>query len=142
GYGSCMAAITGIAHVELSVRDLDESSSWYCALLGATEVFRETKDEFGRRDAAIREPETGLMLALTEHREYEGAFQVMRAGLDHLAFSVASADELNAWAAKLDELEVPHSPIRDYGYGLAITFEDPDEIALELFWAKPRAGTT
>lgn len=133
-----MAVITGIAHVELSVRDLDLSSSWYCALLGATEVFRETKDEHGRRDAVIRDPESGLILAFTEHREYEGAFQVMRAGLDHLSFGVASARELDTWAARLDELGIAHSPIRDYGYALAITFEDPDEIALELFWTKPR----
>lgn len=137
-----MAAITGIAHVELSVRDLDVSSPWYCALLGATEVFRETKEESGRRDAVIRDPESGLILAFTEHREYEGAFQVMRAGLDHLSFAVASAEEIEAWAARLDQLGIAHSPVRDYGYALAITFEDPDEIALELFWTKPRPPRT
>jgi catechol 2,3-dioxygenase-like lactoylglutathione lyase family enzyme len=39
-----MPAITGVAHAELSVRDLDASSAWYFRLLGAREVFRERNE--------------------------------------------------------------------------------------------------
>jgi glyoxylase I family protein len=59
-------------------------------------------------------------------------------GLDHVSFAVADLAALQGWAARLDELGIPHSPLRDYGYAHAITFNDPDGIPLEFFWQKPR----
>jgi catechol 2,3-dioxygenase-like lactoylglutathione lyase family enzyme len=56
-----------------------------------------------------------------------------RSGLDHVAFGVADRAELDAWAARLDELGVAHGEIKDAHYGSGLSFRDPDNIALELF---------
>jgi catechol-2,3-dioxygenase len=139
GEVSAMPEITGIAHVELSVSDLDTSVAWYSRLLDAPETFRAADDRQRLVAAAIREPKSGLVLAFTQHLEpVEGAFTPRRHGLDHVSFAVASEAELDAWSRHLDELAVPHSPVRDYGYAFAITFSDPDGIALEFFVTKRR----
>jgi catechol 2,3-dioxygenase-like lactoylglutathione lyase family enzyme len=56
-----------------------------------------------------------------------------RVGLDHVSFGVADRAELEKWARRLDELGIAHGHIRDAGYGSALSFRDPDGIALELF---------
>ena len=45
--------ITGIAHVELSVSDVDTSVAWHCRLLGAKDVCRGRSDEGGYHAYAI-----------------------------------------------------------------------------------------
>jgi glyoxylase I family protein len=134
-----MGRIAGIAHVELSVSDLDASSRWYCELLGAREVFRAEDRAAALEACAIVEPKTGLVLAFTRHDGTDRApFTPRRMGLDHLAFAVDGEEALREWGRRLDELGIEHSPVRDYRYVKAITFSDPDGIALEFFWQKPR----
>ena len=129
-----MPAITGVAHAELSVRDLDVSSRWYCRLLGAREVFREPNDAEDLVACAILEPRSGMVLAFTQHlHPTEGPFDVRRVGLDHLSFGVADEAALQAWQATLDELGIPNSGIQDIRYAKSITFADPDGIPLEVF---------
>ena len=129
-----MPAITGVAHAELSVRDLDVSSEWYCRLLGAREVFREPNEAEDLVACAILEPRSGMVLAFTQHlHPTEGPFDVRRVGLDHLAFGVADEATLRAWQAALDELGIPNSGIQDIRYAKSITFSDPDGIPLEVF---------
>jgi glyoxylase I family protein len=134
-----MPEIAGIAHVELSVSDLDTSVAWYSRLLDAPETFRVADEAQRLVAAAIRDPRSGLVLAFTQHLDFtDGAFTPRRAGLDHVSFAVAGEAELEAWSRHLDELGIPHSPVRDYGYAFAITFSDPDGIALEFFFSKRR----
>ncbi|HEY7268869.1 MAG TPA: VOC family protein [Dehalococcoidia bacterium] len=135
-----MPEVTGIEHVELSVSDLERSTAWYRALFDAPEVLRAAQEEYGIVATAIREPRSGMVLAFTEHRGQEGGpFTPRRVGLDHLCFGVASEADLEAWRIRLDDLGIEHSPVRDYGYGLAITFSDPDGIALEFQFSKRRS---
>jgi catechol-2,3-dioxygenase len=137
-----MPETTGIAHVELSVRDLDASSEWYCRLLGASEVFREPNEAEGLIACAIYEPGSRMVLAFTRHlNATKGEFDVRRVGLDHLAFAVADRDSLVDWAAHLTQLGVAHSGIQDLGYAESITFADPDGIPLEVFLQKPRRSS-
>jgi catechol 2,3-dioxygenase-like lactoylglutathione lyase family enzyme len=134
-----MNAITGFAHVELSVSDIDASSRWYCALLGAREVFRAPDEVEDLVACAIVEPKSGVVLAFTQHHQGDpGRATAKRLGLDHVSFAVADLAGLEAWATRLDELNIEHSAVRDYGYAHAITFSDPDGIPLEFFWQKPR----
>jgi catechol 2,3-dioxygenase-like lactoylglutathione lyase family enzyme len=85
-----MPGINGIAHVELSVRDLDKSVRWYCELLGAQDVVRATNDAYRITACAIFEPRSKLVLAFTQHREEEPSeFDPRRVGLDHLSLAVA-----------------------------------------------------
>ncbi|MGH2609730.1 MAG: VOC family protein [Tepidiformaceae bacterium] len=129
-----MPSITGVAHVELSVRDLDVSSDWYCRLLGAREVFREPNEAENLVACAIFEPNSKLVLAFTQHlKPTDGAFDVRRVGLDHVSFAVADRAALEEWAAWLGEVGVTNSGIQDIGYAQSITFADPDGIPLEVF---------
>jgi glyoxylase I family protein len=129
-----MPPITGVAHVELSVRDLDTSSQWYCRLLGAREVFREPNEAENLVACAIFEPNSKLVLAFTQHlAPTEGAFDVRRVGLDHVSFAVADRAALEEWSSCLNELGIPNSGIQDIGYAQSITFADPDGIPLEVF---------
>lgn len=134
--------VTGIAHVELSVSDLDASSRWYCELLGARETFRAADELEDLEACAIVVPaEPRIVLAFTRHnRGDHGRSTPKRTGLDHLSFAVADYGALEAWGRRLAELGIEHSPIRDYGYARAITFSDPDGIPLEFFWQKPRGA--
>jgi glyoxylase I family protein len=134
-----MPEITGIAHVELSVSNLEVSTAWYSAVFDAPEVFRAAQEAFGIVATAIRDPKSGTVLAFTEHSEQEGGrFTPRRVGLDHVCFMVAGEAELDAWARHLDSLGIEHSPVQDYGYGLAITCADPDGIALEFMYPVQR----
>ena len=65
--------------------------------------------------------------------------QHFRAGLDHLEFLVARRSDLDIWAARLDDLGIPHSGIKEPSStsNSMITFRDPDNIQLEFFCAVP-----
>src|ERR1700690_1724901 len=60
-------------------------------------------------------------------------FNERRPGLDHLAFGCANRDELKAWEIRLNELGIPNGGIVDTPYYSALSFRDPDNIALEFF---------
>jgi glyoxylase I family protein len=70
------------------------------------------------------------------HRPSGGGFYEFRIGLDHLEFLVAQRSDLDAWAARLDELGIRHSGVREppYTADAMLTFRDPDNIQLEFFW--------
>ena len=50
-----------------------------------------------------------------------------------LPFACRDRDELQTWAARLDELGIAHGGIKDAHYGSGVSFRDPDGIALEFF---------
>jgi glyoxylase I family protein len=136
-----MPPITGIAHVELSVSDLDASVEWYCRLLGARDVFRNRNDDRSFSACAILEPSSRTVLAFTQHDAIEGgAFTPHRLGLDHLSFAVPDRAALDAWQARLDELGIEHDAIDDQGFAVALNLRDPDGIALEFYVLLRRGG--
>jgi glyoxylase I family protein len=75
------------------------------------------------------------LLGLHQHARPapEEDFSEFRVGLDHVAFGCANRAELEKWARRLDELGVAHGEIKVAGYGLGLSFRDPDGIALEFF---------
>lgn len=131
--------ITGIAHVELSVTDLDRSVGWYCRLLGARDVWRGANEKGGYRACAILEPVTNTVLAFTEHAAVKRVpFSHLVPGLDHLSFRVADRTAMESWAAWMDELGVAHDPINDSGPAPTLNLRDPDGIAVEFYYLPPR----
>jgi glyoxylase I family protein len=80
-------------------------------------------------------PGGNTLLGLHQHGTPapEEDFSEFRVGLDHLSFAVTDRSELEKWAQRLDELGIAHGQIRDAGYGSALSFRDPDGIALEFF---------
>ena len=129
-----MTTFTGWAHVTLSVRDHDRSVRWYREVLGFQPTATETARQWTR--TLCLHPGSGMILVLQQHNSGDGAeFDEQRAGLDHLALGVSSPDALASWQERLTALGMAHSPITATGRGgLAISFRDPDNIALELFY--------
>ena len=125
------ASMPAITHVAVTVTDLAASEAWYTKVLGVKPVLDEDTGPFRHIVYLVGNTAFGLHgfpdLASTE------PFNERRPGLDHLAFGVASRDELTGWAARLDELGVARSDIVNASYGSGLSFRDPDNIALELF---------
>jgi catechol-2,3-dioxygenase len=122
-----------LTHVALTVRDLSVSVPWYEALLGAAPVLDEDTDPGFHHTVYLLGG--GTLLGLHEHEQTAGPgpFSEFSVGLDHVAFGCADRRELERWAGRLDELGIHHEGIQDAHYGSAVSFRDPDGIALEFF---------
>jgi len=128
---------SSIAHVRLTVTDIERSRQFYESVFGWP-VLIESPDS---ADAATREVlgflfggviyDLGVTL-IGLRPVANDRFHEDRCGLDHLAFRVASKAELDDATAHLDELGVEHEPIKDIGPSYILEFRDPDNIALEL----------
>jgi glyoxylase I family protein len=133
-----MPNITGVSHIELTVRDVDLSASWYQHVLGMQTLLAYSQHPTAGVNARITHlfhPATGLVIGLMQHEQSgsDDEFSEFHVGLDHLSFAVASHAELEAWGEHLAAHGVEHSPISDHPYGSVLVFRDPDNIQLELF---------
>lgn len=126
-----MPSISGIDHIALTVKDLTASVAFYESVLGARPIATMADGAFSRSVLGLPGP---THLGLTQHDSGSGhGFDSTTAGLDHLGFACASREALTEWAEHLDRLGVSHSGVVDASYGSALSFCDPDGIALEFF---------
>jgi glyoxylase I family protein len=127
-----MQPLGSFHHVALTVSDLDRSGDWYESVLGMVELFRE--DGPARKAAVYRFESGNTSVGLVEHSGPTHTFDPTINGLDHVAFSVASFEDMQEWAAHLDRHRVAHSGPIEVPPGQILNFKDPDGIALALFW--------
>ena len=80
------------------------------------------------------DPRSGIAIGLHHHQDNAGEpFQENRTGLDHISFSVAGHDDLDAWASWLGQLGVENSGVVDVTEPMpdfVVVFRDPDNIQL------------
>jgi glyoxylase I family protein len=127
-----MPNIAGAHHVAFTVTDADRSAAWYQDLLGMELLFQVDEDDVKLR--VLAHAGTGWIIGIREYPDRpDGPFDEHRTGLDHLAFTVTSRPELEAWQQELERRDVTYSPIRESPIGTVITFRDPDNIQLELW---------
>jgi glyoxylase I family protein len=132
-HDAVMRDLAGIHHVALTVANRDASATWYASTLGFEELFRE--DAADRKACVMRFPTGGYSVGLVEHGSVEDhRFDARRRGLDHLAFTVGSREQLESWADHLSTVGVQHPGVVDIAPGAILNFNDPDGIALALFW--------
>jgi glyoxylase I family protein len=130
-------------HLGLSVTDVDRSMAFYCDVLGADVVFPPHELSWGARGIVRL---GSHFLDLNELRQGDGSrFNAARTGLDHLAFTAKSREELDNWANWLDTQRVQRTPLRDVRAdpaqhpdaplaGAMFQFSDPDGIELEFLF--------
>ena len=139
-----MPSITGRVEVNLTVRDPVRSAAWYRELLGMQTRYEHDPADGRPSYVCLGEPASGLILCLVGHPDNPGEpFSEARTGLDHLELLVARRGDLDEWAARLDELGIEHSGVKDppYTSNAMLTFRDPDNIQLEFFWRAALAPT-
>lgn len=136
-HGQMGLTSTSIAHVRLTVTDIERSRRFYESVFGWPVLLEvpENADEATRNQLSflfggVVYDLGGTLLGLRPVAT--DRFDEDRAGLDHIAFRLVSKAELDAAAAHLDELGVQHEPIKDIGPSYILEFRDPDNIALEL----------
>ena len=127
-----MATISGAHHVAFTVRDVQRSAEWYMHLLGMQVVLQADDVDVSVR--VLAHADSGWIIGLRQyHKHADGPFSEFRTGLDHLALTVSSREELHAWEEKLASRNVTFSPATETPIGTVLTFRDPDNIQLE-FW--------
>lgn len=125
-----MTAIHGIHHVALTVSDAERSAAWYRALFGLTEVLRGDDEIVSYRVLAG----DGVVVGVRRYHQTDpDTFDELRVGLDHVAFGVATRDELEEWERLLQERGIAFTPIADTPIGSVIVLRDPDNIQLEIW---------
>jgi glyoxylase I family protein len=134
----------GLHHLGLTVRDVQRSAAWYTTVLGFERAGEFAAPGGERRKVFLRHPNFDLRVGLTEHRAGSpDVFDETHVGLDHLAFGVGSAAELDEWQARLADLDVPHTPVTPANSipGAAVlVFRDPDNVQLEMFYDPTPGG--
>jgi glyoxylase I family protein len=133
-----LPSLSGLHHLGLTVRDIEESERWYAEVLGMVRVFVESHPTGGGHTVVINRPDTFLFLGLDFHPQADlEPFDERRTGLDHVALAVERRSDLDAWTRRLDALGVEHGPIHDQDQPIhaAMVLRDPDGIPVELFWA-------
>lgn len=128
-----MPTITGAHHVAFTVRDVQRSTSWYSDLLGLQTLIAVDDEEVSLR--VLVHPDSGWIIGLRQyHRQDDGGdFSEFRTGMDHIALTVTSRAELDAWEDELRSRSVTFTPVTETPIGTVIAFRDPDNIALELW---------
>ena len=126
-----------VAHVRLTVTDIDRSRKFYETVFGWPVAIELPADADDATREALGFLYGGVIYnighALIGLRPMAAdSFDENRVGLDHIAFKVADKAEIDAAAAYLDELGIPHEPVKDIGAIYILEFRDPDNIALEL----------
>jgi glyoxylase I family protein len=136
-----MPEFPAIAHVALTVSDLNRSVPWYERLFDTKLVLDEDPGPFRRAVWIV-----GGQTLVGFHQFPDPAdglpFNERRVGLDHLAFPCGSRSELEAWEVRLNELGIANGGVVDAAYGSGLSFRDPDNIALEFFAPPGRRATS
>jgi glyoxylase I family protein len=131
-----------LAHLAITVTDLEASVRWYEAIFDVHPVLDVPHP--GGVGRVLARADRQLVIALHRHDDNDGRrFSETTTGLDHCGFAVPSRADLEAWQEHLelhgvvraDAANTPltQSPIADESYASVLVFRDPDNIQLELF---------
>ena len=128
-----MARVTNLNHAVLYVSDVGRSAAFYerafgfelVDRLGPNAVFLKAAGGDNHHDLALMRAPRG------------GAYASGGVGLYHLAWEVATIDELAEMASVLTELEALGG-MSDHGVSKSLYGHDPDGIEFEVMWRVPR----
>ena len=121
-----------IAHIALSVSDLDRSEAWYRRLLDVHQSSRRTGPTWRR---VILQANT-VRLSLTAHNGTASTdrFDERRIGLDHIAIGCRDRTALDSWINHIDTLGLSRGPVVEAEHAHLFVCRDPDGIPVEFYW--------
>ena len=129
-----MALTTGLNHLGLAVKDLDQTTGFFVDVLGWTLIARD--DSYPR--TTVTDGSLRLTLWQTDAgaRDFDRRAQI---GLHHLAISVPDEATLNGLAETLsttEGVEIAFLPeLMGSGPRKHMMFHEPGGLRLELVWA-------
>ncbi len=129
-----------VDHVNLFVRNAERSHRWYTDVLGL-----HTQDTFyhpgtSRLRAAFLscDPAHAHDVALFDVGDDAPGQEKGQVGLNHVAWRMASLDDLKEMHQRLTERGVPFH-VSDHSISIGIYFADPDGNGLEVYYELPRS---
>ena len=134
----------GFSHVGLATCDMDSTIDFYQGVLGFNCLGENQIEvvEGGCLRQAMFDIGGGQFLAFLEADEVPGIAEEYDAGITsalgvpnmfyHVAFGLATVDDLHAMRASLIEKSIHVSPIVEHGPARSIYFKDPNKIQLEF----------
>jgi catechol-2,3-dioxygenase len=127
--------VTRLNHAVLFVRDVDRASAFYRDVFG----FEEMERPAGMRAAFMRSPIGGNHHDLGLFEVGANAAKPPRGsvGLYHLAWEVATIEDLAAAAGSLSEAGAM-TGASDHGVSKSLYGRDPDGNEFEIMWQVPR----
>ena len=127
-------------HVNIFVRNADRSYRWYTDILGlyTQDIFNFPGTERMRAAFLSCSPDHAHDIALFEVGEDAPEQQKGQVGLNHVAWRMASLDDLKEMYQRLNDRAVPVL-VADHTVSIGVYFSDPDGNGLEVYYELPRS---
>ena len=119
-----MGRISGLSHVGVFVKDLDEMTKFYCDTLGLTESHRN-EDRMVFLTADIEKEDHEVVLV----RGRDGDSKIIQ----QLSFRVGTIDDVRAFYQTFQETGAPIQQTVSHGAGASCYFYDPEGNRIEVF---------
>ena len=119
-----MGRISGLSHVGVFVKDLDEMTKFYYDTLGLTESHRN-EDRMVFLTADIEKEDHEVVLV----RGRDGDSKIIQ----QLSFRVGTIDDVRAFYQTFQETGVPIQQTVSHGAGASCYFYDPEGNRIEVF---------
>jgi catechol 2,3-dioxygenase len=124
-----------LGHVNIFVRNAERARDWYEDLLGLhTYDFKPGVAAFMSADIEVSHE-----IALLEVGDNAPLQQKGQVGLNHMAWYMASVDDLKEIYHRLQEKNIPIDMVSDHGLSIGIYIRDPDGNGIELSYELPRS---
>lgn len=121
----------GLEHVNITVRDLDESSAFYCTLLGGRISWEGTAVNMTRtvRAAHVELPDRSYISMFERESGERAPYDYAPPGINHIGFVI---DDLAEARDRLRQLACAVEKEASYAPGKRIYLFDPNGIEIEL----------
>ena len=127
-------------HVNIFVRNAERSHRWYTDVFGLHTQDTMTHPGTDKLRAVFLacDKDHAHDIALFEIGEDARGQEKGQVGLNHVAWRMATLDDLAEMYRRLKKMDVPIN-VRDHSVSIGIYFDDPDGNGLEAYFELPRS---